>query len=184
MEVEYVSKLVDHLKIKGILFEKGLSDVEIERVERQFKFKFPLDLRQLLQYALPISKSFPDWRNADEYTLAKQIRWAADGICFDIIHNSFWLDDWGARPDNLDMACRIARHELEKVPALVPISSHRFIPSEPELEGNPVFSVYQTDIIYYGADLATYFAAEFEMPLPIWAATKPRHIRFWEDLVS
>jgi hypothetical protein len=184
MDAEYISKFVDHLKVQGVLFESGLSDDEVDHVERQFSLKFPPDLRQILQYALPVSKSFPNWRNGDEYVLAEQIRWAADGICFDIVHNNFWLDDWGAKPDDFDAACRVAWRELEKVPALVPICSHRFIPSEPFFEGNPVFSVYQTDIIYYGVDLATYFAAEFRMPLPSWAATEPRYIRFWGDLVS
>ena len=76
-------------------FKSGLSAAEVDCVERQYNFKFPPDLRQLLQYALPISKSFPDWRNGDEYALAEQVCWRADGICFDIVHNNFWLDDWG-----------------------------------------------------------------------------------------
>jgi hypothetical protein len=184
MEAEYISKFVDHLKAQGISFEDGLSDAEVERVERQHNFKFPSDLRQLLQYALPVSTKFPDWRNEDELALAEYMDWAVDGICFDIVHNNFWLDDWGSKPNDLDAACQLARRELTKVPTLVPIYSHRFIPSEPLLEGNPVLSVYQTDIIYYGVDLATYFAAEFGMPLPKWVTTEPRHIRFWSDLIG
>jgi hypothetical protein len=184
MNIKYISNLVNHLKTKGVLFEKGLSDTEIENAERRFDFKFPPDLRQFLQCALPVSESFPDWRDEEEFTLAQKVRWASDGICFDIMHNEFWLSVWGEKPADLDSACRAARRELAKVPALIPICSHRFIPSEPVLEGNPVFSVYQTDIIYYGFDLASYFAADFGMTLPDWAATEPRYIRFWTDLVG
>jgi hypothetical protein len=184
MDAKYISEFVDHLKGQGVTFERGLSDAEVESVEQQFSFKFPPDLRQILQYALPISKSFPDWRNGDEKVLAEHIGWVADGICFDIVHNNFWLDQWGAKPDDYDEACRVARREIEKIPKLVPIYLHRFVPSEPLLEGNPVLSVYQTDIICYGVDLASYFAAEFRMPLPSWAVTEPRYISFWGDLVS
>lgn len=62
---------------------------------------------------------------------------------------------------------------------------HRYIPAEPDLPGNPVFSVYQTDVILYGVDLRSYLAAEFgtattsETVLP-----EPRRIRFWTELVE
>jgi hypothetical protein len=35
------------------------------------------------------------------------------------------------------------------------------IPDDPHLEGNPVFSVHQADIIYYGHDLEDYLRHEF-----------------------
>jgi hypothetical protein len=47
------------------------------------------------------------------------------------------------------------------VPRLVPVFSHRYLPAEPHLSGNPVLSVYQTDIIYYGSNLKRYIAHEF-----------------------
>lgn len=50
--------------------------------------------------------------------------------------------------------------------------------------GNPVFSIVQTDIIYYGTDLADYLHAEFGVPRRAWAATDARVIRFWSDFVS
>lgn len=45
---------------------------------------------------------------------------------------------------------------LKAAPRLIPICSHRYIPEEPHDAGNPVFSVMQSDVIYYGADLANY----------------------------
>jgi hypothetical protein len=132
----------------------------------------------------PRSKSFPDWRNGDDYDLTEKLRWPADGVCFDIQYNDFWMEAWGERPANLNDAFRVARREIEKAPALIPVYSHRYIPDDPNLAGNPVFSVYQTDINYYGVDLASYFTAEFRMPRPSWAANEERYIRFWGDLAE
>jgi len=184
MEKSYITQLVEHLQSQGIAFEQGLSSSEIDAIEEKYKFRFPPDLLAFLQYALPVSKSFPDWRNGDEYTLTENLRWPADGICFDVQNNNFWLDAWGAKPENLDDAIQIARREVAKAPTLIPIYSHRYIPAEPNLAGNPIFSVNQTDIIYYGVDLTSYFAAEFKMSRPSWAADKERYIRFWGELAE
>jgi hypothetical protein len=57
---------------------------------------------------------------------------------------------------------------------------HRMMPDEPREAGNPVFSVHQTDIIYYGFDLLDYLRNEFKLrdrdPWP----EKVRPIRFWD----
>ena len=47
-----------------------------------------------------------------------------------------------------------------------------------------MFSVYQSDVIYYGADLTDYFEREFaggnNRPWP----DQIKYIRFWSDLVE
>lgn len=58
-------------------------------------------------------------------------------------------------------AVEVARQHLIKQPVLVPVRGHRYLPAAPEPTRAPVLSVYQTDIIYYGADLADYCAYEF-----------------------
>ncbi len=67
---------------------------------------------------------------------------------------------------------------------MIPVFSHRYLPDDPNEAGNPVFSVYQTDIIYYGADLLDYFENEFAQPRPAWRTITPRLIRFWSALAS
>jgi hypothetical protein len=54
------------------------------------------------------------------------------------------------------------------------------LPDRPNLPGNPVLSVHQTDIIYYGFDLEDYFRNEFGLPnrKPWPAAIRP--IEFWD----
>src|SRR5207253_1790467 len=73
-----------------------------------------------------------------------------------------------------------------KAPKLIPLIAHRYIPADPHLAGNPVFSVMQSDTIYYGFDLTDYFAHEFgdlasRRPLD-WS--KVRRIEFWSDVVD
>jgi hypothetical protein len=108
------------------------------------------------------------------------------GICFDVEHDGFWIRDWGPKPDVLQEAFQIARKLVKQAPPLIPVFSHRFLPAEPATAGNPVLSVYQTDIIYYGIDLASYFANEFEFPPASHGNgdKSPRRIRFWSDIID
>ena len=62
------------------------------------------------------------------------------------------------------------------------------------LAGNPVFSVHQTDIIYYGCDLWDYFLNEFGPEAVRWQRFKGkseeeinaayRPVRFWSKMVE
>jgi hypothetical protein len=93
--------------------------------------------------------------------LEGRMAWPFDGIAFDIKNNAFWWDDWGPKPERLDDALAVARQRVSAAPKLIPVFSHRYLPAEPCLSGNPVFSVHQTDIIFYGTDLWDYFRQEF-----------------------
>jgi hypothetical protein len=190
----YLTLLVKKLRVWRVEFAPGLSDEEVSRVEDRYGFGFPPDLRMFLQLALPVSQSWVDWREAPEAQIRERLEEPLKGILFDIEHSGFWCCCWGARPAELSTAFEVAREHVERAPTLIPIVSHRYIPEEPHLAGNPVFSVHQTDIIHYGADLASYFPAEFSVtapevlpeysiPRPSWAARKPRSIRFWDSLI-
>ena len=48
------TRIISELEQCGVVFEPGLSNVEVEIVENSFGFKFPPDLRAFLQSALPI----------------------------------------------------------------------------------------------------------------------------------
>ena len=169
----------------GARLTPGLTEKELECVERIHGFRFPPDLRSLLGSALPVAQGFPDWRAPESSELVSQLAWPFDGIAFDIEHNDFWWNGWGPRPAELPEAIGVAKVAVETAPRLIPIFGHRYLPAEPAFAGSPVFSVYQTDIIYYGADLRRYLACEFGS-LNYASATsgKPRRIRFWTDLVE
>jgi hypothetical protein len=146
---------------------------------------FPPDLRAFLSEGLPLGRGFPDWRDPDSDAIRDQFAWPFEGIAFDIERNAFWLDAWGERPSRLEEAKQIARMHVDAAPRLIPIAGHRYLPSEPASPGNPVFSVYQTDIIYYGDDLATYLRCEFHrLSYADAVHDTVKRIRFWSDLVD
>jgi hypothetical protein len=147
-----------------VTFESGLTDEEVAQVERTYGFRFPPDLRGFLQAALPTGDGFPNWRVGLDGSLRSWVDAPKDGILFDVEHNKFWMADWGARPDSLAQANEVATKFIDAAPKLIPVFSHRMLPFIPHRVGSPVFSVHQTDIIYYGFDLEDYLRHEFELP--------------------
>jgi hypothetical protein len=181
---DYLGSVVSALSARGIEFDAALTDKEVEGIEASYGLRFPPDLRRLLQHALPISKGFPNWRLGEPESLRKMLRWPVEGICFDIEHNAFWHEVWGPKPSEIPRALDVASRAVAAAPALVPVYLHRYIPAEPEEVGNPVFSVYQTDIVYYGHDLPSYLENEFRVQNPYPVPAQPRPIRFWAELVD
>jgi hypothetical protein len=173
------------LKDAGVTISPGLSDAELTRAESVVGARFPPDLRSFLSEGLPAGRGFPQWREPESAEIREQLDWPYEGIAFDIEHNAFWWEAWGTRPPGIHKALQVARACVDQAPRLIPVFGHRYIPAEPELTGNPVFSVYQTDIIYYGVDLATYLRCEFRQSDYVDAVREePRRIRFWSELVS
>jgi hypothetical protein len=179
-EREQWARLLDELRERDITIEDGLTEAETRDAEYRFEFHFPPDLRALLQTGLPVGGRFPDWRDGDEVRIRDDLNWPLEGMQFDIRHNDYWLDEWGLRPESLAEAFQVAAQVIASAPRLVQIVGHRYIPAEPAKAGNPVFSVYQTDIIIYGNDLLSYFAHELS-GVATWHTPPldPRPIRFW-----
>ena len=169
----------------GFTIAPGLTSAEADQAEAVIGAKFPPDLRGFLSEGLPLGKGFPNWREPNSKAIRGQLDWPFEGMAFDITNNVFWLDAWGARPPGLTDALEVARAKVAEAPRLIPVVGHRYLPAEPEEAGNPVLSVYQTDIIYYGDDLATYLRCEFHRLAYSDAVHDGlRRIRFWSDLID
>jgi hypothetical protein len=176
-------QMIDELRESKyqVEFDAGLSDDEILQTENHYCFKFPTDLREFLQTALPRGDAFPDWRSSDdEAILYDWLDMPRQGIVFDIEHNGFWMEEWGALPRSLEEAIQTAGKLIASAPRLIPIYMHRMMPDKPQSVGNPVFSVHQTDIIYYGFDLADYLRHEFALPGREPWPENVRPIEFWD----
>jgi len=104
---------------------------------------------------------------------------------FDVENNNFWLKSWGEKPSGLEDKLLIAKKQMEAVPKLIPIMGHRYIPSEPNETGNPIYSVYQMDIIIYGENLWEYFELEFRKKqysdIEFYLI---KEVLFWHDIIA
>lgn len=67
---------------------------------------------------------------------------------------------------------------------LVPVYGHRYIPAQPHESGNPVVSVYQTDIIFYGLNLEDWIEHEFQGGEITRELSRYKRIPFWTELIE
>ncbi|MCM3785715.1 SMI1/KNR4 family protein [Neobacillus mesonae] len=172
---------------QGIRFGSPLTDDELDAAESRYQLVFPKELRAFYKQVMPIGNSFPNWRSKhsrDMVQIRRMLDWPLEGILFDVKENEFWLPGWGDRPKESLEAERICSEMYMNAPQLIPIYGHRYLPAEPG-EGSPVLSVYQTDIIYYGANLMEYFEVEFgsrTYEQISWDRIKAP--RFWDEIID
>jgi hypothetical protein len=182
MTKHQAKRILNRIRIcgpSGSHVEPGLSEAELTAIEAEFAFEFPPDLRLVLSLGLPNGGNFPPWRDKSQREeLRGRLSWPLESMQFDIENNAFWYPAWGARPASIEEAKAIVAREVATVQRLIPVYSHRYLPAEPCEAGNPVLSVYQTDIIYYGADLTDYVKCEFGWLRSVGSREPTRRIRF------
>lgn len=170
-----------------VTLEPGLSKNEIQAIEKEYNFRFPPDLREFLAFMLPTGHSWINWRENNKEKINAAFDWPYHGMCFYIEHNDFWLPEWGTKPTDLVCCFETAKIMLLQAPTLIPVFSHRYIPERPHESGNPIFSVHQTDIIYYGSNLFDYIENEYlnVFQKDKYAIVGPtKEIEFWSALVE
>jgi hypothetical protein len=160
---------------------KGYSDAQLADIQVRYGLNFPPDLVALYRERRPIDAY--DWLHDNE-AIKEMINRPFEGLWFDVEHAGLWWPEWGERPSNSQDRKALLRSVVDDAPRLIPLLSHRYIPEEPHESGNPVFSVVQSDIIYYGANLLDYFERELsgftDRPWP----HAIKRIRFWSDMVE
>ncbi|WP_020134499.1 hypothetical protein [Streptomyces sp. 351MFTsu5.1] len=176
-------------------FEPGLTDAEFARIESEYGFEFADDHRAFLAAGLPVnvppedgqtwSKPWPEWRGGDLDSLSRQLAWPVEGVLLSVEHSAFWWDGWGERPSDGATALDTAARHLKAAPVLVPVYAHRYLPAGRGSFGHPVLSMWQTDVIHYGLDLADYVPREFdEARGDVDEDWNPRAtVPFWRDLL-
>jgi hypothetical protein len=179
-----VERAVSLLRRAAITLDHGLNETELATIEQRFGFTFAPDHRELLAEVLPTGDRWVNWRSDAVESIASRLAWPTDGTIFDVRENGFWPRSWGPRPPDEGEAEALARTRMAAVPVLVPLYSHRFLPAAPAPPGSPVFSVYQTDVVYYGDDLADYIAHEFKVEEPSQGHHPKTRIDFWSDLAE
>ena len=177
---EIISDFERKRRAERRLWAEGYTQSELDTAQAKYDLVFPPDLVALLRDRRPVLGY--DWRS-DDKEIRHMLRWPLEGLLFDVENNALWWPEWGDRPATAEARAEVLAKVVAAAPKLIPLVSHRYLPAEPHENGNPVFSVYQSDVIYYGSDLADYFDREFvsqDRPLsqPI------KRIRFWSDLVE
>jgi hypothetical protein len=163
----------------ALAWTRGYKAAELERAQSRFNLTFPSDLVDLLLDRRPVGGT--DWN--EEEMVRAQLAWPFEGLLFDVEENGLWWPEWGDRPAMKGERAEFLRDLLRRAPQLIPIVHHRYLPAMPNQAGNPVFSVYQADIIHYGADLGDYIAREEEgFGSRPWPKTL-REIDFWSEMV-
>ncbi len=157
----------------GTKWQRGLEAHEIDALELRWNILFPEDYRRFLSilnapdrglysvgwrkrptydlYEIEDRPSFFDWRR-DEKALANAFEWPLDGIMFDVENASLWPDSWGERPQGPEIRETVSRL-VAAAPRLVPIAGHRYLLADTPRAGNPVLSVWQSDITIHGSNL-------------------------------
>ena len=174
-----ISEFERQRRAEGRIWAEGYSQSELDAAQDRYEIVFPPDLVALFLDRRPVLGY--DWR-ADDPEIRKMLTWPLEGLLFDVENAELWEPEWGERPGTAKARAEVLAKIVGSAPKLIPLVSHRYLPAEPHEAGNPVFSVYQSDIIHYGADLADYFEREFvdpSRPLP----DQIKHIRFWPDFV-
>lgn len=160
---------------------EGYTRAELDAAQERFDLRFPPDLVDFLKERR-IEGGW-DWVT-DEQGIREMLAWPADGLVFDVENADLWWPEWGERPTSAGEREEVVRAVVAAAPRLIPLYRHRFLPEEPSARGNPVFSVHQSDIIYYGSDLADYLEREFAPPHVQPVLGEVRRIRFWSDAVE
>lgn len=175
--VELGTRAARLLAGSGCRVGPGLTEGEFARIEQEYGFEFADDHRAFLAAGLPLNTPrpttegvyythaapWPDWRDGDPESLRKALGWPVEGVLFDV-RQYFWFSEWGTKPADVEEAVEVAKSRLASVPQMVPLYGHRYLPPGRGTYGHPVLSMYQTDIICYGADLANYVQREFGGP--------------------
>lgn len=166
----------------------GISASEVKNIEDQLGFRMPEDFAYLLQNIQDPGGVLFNWSSFSKNKYDEMMEWVWQGVEFDIGHNCFWLEKrWGAPPEDISERLDIAKQDFKNWPKLLPVYGHRFLAAEPCLAGNPVFSIMQTDIIYYGANLAHYLMQEFVVGESHATNTHQHNIRkidVWSDVAE
>lgn len=149
------------------------------------------------EVALREASSFCNW-STDSDDPRRAFEWLVEGLAFDVHNNTLWLPSWGEKPSAREQQTARVRALVEQAPKLVPVYRHRYLLAEPCAAGNPVLSVWQSDIVVYGSNLREYFLAEFRDLLGVtdrgvgWSLPeypdelyeRDRRIPFWGALLE
>ena len=176
------TKPVDEQTGRQVVLRAGMSKDQLHQVEDRYGFRFNPD------HAAFLRRVVPDWFDwfGDEKDIRERLAWPVEGLLWHVEVGCYWHEPWGPRPSDPAEAVATAKDHLSQAPVLVPIYCHRYLPAAPAPSGSPVFSVWQSDTIYYGRNLVDYLRNEWlgSRSSDGYSDEKITRVPFWSDLVD
>jgi hypothetical protein len=189
----------------GTRWRGGMTDAEISAAETRYGLTFPPDYRLFLATLhtpdppmigahyedsglVPTSgRKFPDWTGRSE-PIESALVWPVEGLVSSIDHDESWHDSWGPRPRGRKQRGRLVRELVAAGPQLVPVFGHRYLAGPGDRAGNPVLSIYGSDVIVYAPGLRAYLPSELGLSPPSTpgyeSAGTEEPIPFWQDVID
>lgn len=163
---------------QNIHIERGLTEFEIQELEKIYSLEFSNDWKEVYSKFLPIDTGFYNWRDKSEANVLfiKDILAQPYRDILEYYEEIQWNPSWGDEPVNNQHKFLKIAELLEKAPQLIPIYGHRYLPI---IEKAPVLSVHNIDIICYGKNLVDYFFIEFGHKRV--AGDEYKYVPFWMD---
>lgn len=183
----------------------GMSATEISAAETRYGLVFPPDYRLFLETLhtpdppmigahyegsglVPTSgRRFPDWTGPSG-PIESGLAWPVEGLISSIEHDESWHDSWGPRPRGRKQRGRLVRELVAAGPQLVPVFGHRYLVGPGDRAGNPVLSIYGSDVIVYAPGLRAYLPNELGLSPPSTSgkghARPVDPIPFWQDVID
>lgn len=172
--------------LPGTRWSGGLTEYDIVRAEKRWDVAFPPDFRLFLRYLhtttpkmqrlgydestehpgefragmSDVPSSFYNWKDKPE-SLQGAFGWLLKGILFDVERAELWRPSWGNKPATPEARLQRVRELVRAAPKLIPVYGHRYLLAHPCQPGNPILSIWQTDVVMYAPNLRSYLLYEF-----------------------
>jgi hypothetical protein len=159
----------------GTRWRGGMMDAEVTKAEERYGLTFPPDYRLFLQTLhttdpervryvdgtihAQFGRPFHDWQG-DRAPIDEALAWPLDGLLWSIEADDSWSSTCGDRPTTPEGRAARVRELAAGGPPLIPLMGHRYLVGEPLEAGNPVLSIYGSDVIVYAPTFGTWLVAE------------------------
>jgi hypothetical protein len=161
--------------------------MELDDIQSKWGLRFPPDLLELYRERRRVIEDEEygshDWVSAPDAQIKAMLDWPLEGFLFDV-GNGLWWPEWGEMPSGLDAREEKLRTIFAAAPKLIPVLGHRYIPEQPTEAGNPIFSVWQMDVVHYGANLEHYASRENQIITDNSSWPPLKKIPFWSRAVE
>lgn len=162
----------------GTRWSRGLTEAEIDAIEKRWNLRFPPDYRLFLNRLhtpdQPCIKVYEDYRDDGTVKLIEVeepsfYNWQTDEIeiqkaydrlvdCF--VYETQWPSSWGQKPAAEEAQKARLQELINAAPRLIPVYGSRYLLAEPCQEGNPVLSLWPSDKIVFSANFRDYLIVE------------------------